>query len=157
MAKETIPIQTQERQTLDTVDQIDNWLNNEAVGNSPYAAAYLDKMRSLISYSNEHKGPSDSTAFSAHLLAGMIGRKSEARYQQQLTQPSEIPGVIPVREVTDGDILGVVTEFSPDHPNYKGYASAEDAWRVHQVIDEVVRQEVSHEQQAQWQVPPSAT
>jgi hypothetical protein len=136
-----------EKLNLSTVGEIKDWLGMEAVGNSPYAALYLENLKSLIEFAEQSKeSPSsyDATESAALTLAGIIARKSESRYQKirvsfDGSAVPEIEGVTPLREVDEADIMLASVMVNPDHPEFKNFEGSIAMHEIHSALQEETR------------------
>lgn len=138
-----------EKLTVSTVGEIDNWLENEAVGNTAMSASYLDHMRSLIAFAKDNQ--QRTLEDNVYMLAGVIGRSSEDRLANIARQdggdlPVEIEGIAPLREVTEDDIVSSAAKFDMTNPDYKGYNDSIEVSLAHSYIMEVVNEELDSAQ-----------
>lgn len=129
--------------TISTYGETIDWLENEVTGDSPTSQAWIDQMRILIAdvqYQPTSKEARSeevrATERAALAVTGILGRKSEERFQAQTMADPE-------RILTDADILTVETMVNPDHPNFAGYIEAEDMLKVCQTVDELAAQQVA--------------
>lgn len=134
-----------EHLTVSTVGEIDNWLENEAVGNTAMSASYLDHMRSFIAFAKDNE--QRDLEYNAYMLAGVIGRASEDRLTDVARQndgnlPVEIEGIVPLREVTEDDITLSAAKFDMTNPDYKGYNDSLEVSLVHSYIIEAVKEDM---------------
>ena len=133
-----------EKLDLSTVGEIKVWLNAEAIGNSPYAALYLENLKSLVEFTGQGKetpGPYGATELAALTLAGMVARKSESRYQKESvafdgSAVPEIEGVTPLRQVDELDIMLASVTINPDHPEFKNYENSVAMLEIHKALQE---------------------
>jgi len=144
-------VTTEPMLAISTVGEIHDWINHEAVGSSAHAATYLEAMRELMDYVDE-KEPDptgqDETKVAVYTLASTIGQFSERNFQKKHVDTQgnlidEVDGVVPVREVSDANILFAAVQFNPDHPEYKGYEGSDVIFKVHNAVEDIVAERLN--------------
>ncbi|HET6925028.1 MAG TPA: hypothetical protein VFH39_04320 [Candidatus Saccharimonadales bacterium] len=128
-----------------THGEIANWLQNEAVGNSPFAATYLAHLRDMHEKFKDSANAELSEAVIG--LTAVIAARSEGRLKDVATLnggslPVEIPGVEPLHTVHDEDIYAAAADVMPDDPSSESYEGSFAMAQAHNAIAEATAAEL---------------
>ena len=134
--------QPHQRRIHSTVGEINEWFAHEGAPGSTRAGLYLNYLNGL------RANASLEVRLPLNTLAHEIINATEDRLADQAGArgghlPEDIPGVTPLREVTEVDIAKAVSRYDPDSPDFDDrIAGADEVYGLHRVINHYVMREM---------------